>query len=163
MLYLASIIISIVIFATYLQEDNSYNDYPYTPKKLRNKGLQGMISLITSIGDRIMTRVYNHAESMKPRKQFRGRDTYCNLKLRTRKFTILAASFSAIAMQSQASHWELQSKFDVDFFEIGIDNRCSAYIFHDINNFQGPLIKTNKAIKGFGGTRTINVQQGMII
>ena len=65
---------------------------------------------------------------------------------------------SAIAMQARASNWELKSKFDLDSYEIGIDNRCSAYISCDIKDFQGPLIKTNQTIKGFGGTRITNVQ-----
>ena len=46
--------------------------------------------------------------------------------------------------------------------EIGIDNRCSACISCDINGFIGPLVKTNRIIKGFGGTRTTNIQVGTI-
>ena len=50
--------------------------------------------------------------------------------------------------------------FDMDAAQVGIDNRCSACISHDIDYFEGILQPVNRAIKGFGGTRTWNVQQG---
>ena len=65
-------------------------------------------------------------------------------------------------MQGQSTHWEQRTKFDVDSFQIGIDNRCSACTSHEPSDFEGGLIDTNRTIKGFGGTRTTNVQRGTL-
>ena len=54
--------------------------------------------------------------------------------------------------------------FDIDSQDIGIDNRCSACISHDKNDFlQETIKKTNKQIVGFGGMRHGNISQGTII
>ena len=54
-------------------------------------------------------------------------------------------------------------KFDTDSAKIGIDNRASACISHRKEDFVGPLKKVNRAIKGFGGERVMNVWQGTIV
>jgi hypothetical protein len=51
--------------------------------------------------------------------------------------------------------------WDVDSKVLGIDNRASAFISGDIDNFVGPHQDTNRVIKTFGGGRTTNVQVGM--
>ena len=56
-----------------------------------------------------------------------------------------------------------EAHLDTDSAKIGVDNRCSACISHDINEFQGPVQKVTRSINGFGGERTINVYQGEII
>ena len=53
--------------------------------------------------------------------------------------------------------------FNTDSARIGIDNRCSACISHDINDFDGPVTKVNRSIKGFGGERVMNVYRGTIV
>ena len=53
--------------------------------------------------------------------------------------------------------------FDSDAKQIGIDNRCSACISHDINDFVGPVVKSNKVIKSFGGQKHMNVYNGTIV
>ena len=52
--------------------------------------------------------------------------------------------------------------FDSDAKQIGIDNRCSACISHDINDFVGPVTKTKKIIRSFGGNNQMKVYQGTI-
>ena len=42
------------------------------------------------------------------------------------------------------------TRFDTDSGRVGIDNRASACISHDISDFVGSLKKVNRAIKGFG-------------
>jgi hypothetical protein len=73
----------------------------------------------------------------------------------------------AVAMESTNSEGEPMrenvSMFDTDAAKIGIDNRCSACISYDINDFDGPVRKVNRAIRGFGGERTFNVYQGTIV
>ena len=74
---------------------------------------------------------------------------------------------SVIAMHSTNANGEPihenMIKFDTDSTKIGIDNRCSGCISHDINDFDGPVHKVNRAIKGFGGERTMNIYQGTIV
>ena len=53
-------------------------------------------------------------------------------------------------------------KFDTDSASIGIDNRCSGCISHRVEDFEGPLIDTNKSIRGFGGVRTYDVKMGTV-
>ena len=55
---------------------------------------------------------------------------------------------------------EHEVQFDTDSKPIGIDNRASAFISGDTNDFEGELVKTNRFIKGFGGTKTGNVMRG---
>jgi len=47
--------------------------------------------------------------------------------------------------------------FDSDTKAIGIDNRCSACILHDINDFVGPVHKSDKVISAFGGRQQMKV------
>ena len=51
-------------------------------------------------------------------------------------------------------------KFDSDSKLIGIDNRCSACISPDIDDFIGKVTKTDKTIRGFGGQKVCNVYTG---
>ena len=53
-------------------------------------------------------------------------------------------------------------KFDCDSKLIGIDNRCSACISPDIDDFIGKVTKTDKTIRGFGGQKVCNVYTGTI-
>jgi len=53
--------------------------------------------------------------------------------------------------------------FDIDSKTIGIDNRCSACISHDKEDFiQESIKEKNKQIIGFGGKKHGNINQGTI-
>ena len=54
-------------------------------------------------------------------------------------------------------------RFDTDSGRVGIDNRASACISHDISDFVGPLKKVHRAIKGFGGEKTWDIYTGTIV
>jgi hypothetical protein len=49
---------------------------------------------------------------------------------------------------------------DVDSRPLGIDNRASAFISTDIDDFDGPLTDTNQSIKAFGGNRSPKIKIG---
>ena len=58
---------------------------------------------------------------------------------------------------------QLHTCFDTDSEMVGIDNRCSACISHDIKDFIGPLKESKRTIKGFGGIKhTSNIMEGTI-
>jgi hypothetical protein len=56
----------------------------------------------------------------------------------------------------------LPDMFDTDATEVGIDNRATACMSDNIADFVGPLVATNRVVKGFAGHRTSNVQRGTI-
>lgn len=58
---------------------------------------------------------------------------------------------------------EHHAQFDTDSGQIGVDNRCSGCISHKIEDFTGPLMDTERYIRGFAGTKTTNVKVGTII
>ena len=53
--------------------------------------------------------------------------------------------------------------FDTDTKAIGIENRCSACISHDIDDFVGPVHKSDKVISAFGGRQQMRVYKGTIV
>ena len=55
-----------------------------------------------------------------------------------------------------------QAFFDTDSAPVGVDNRFSGCISHQIADFIGYLVDCNRIIKGFGGTRTTNIKMGTI-
>ena len=80
----------------------------------------------------------------------------------TRKQQRGIVALAAIAMQAGSYANENQIQFDTDSEPIGIDNRCTGCISHKIEDFDGPLIESDRSIKGFGGSRTTNVKIGTI-
>jgi hypothetical protein len=75
------------------------------------------------------------------------------------KQTMLA--MSVLAMHAHA-HTERPTRFDTDSAIVGIDNRCSGCISHVREDFIGLLRPTTRVIKGFGGSRTMNVSIGTL-
>ena len=75
--------------------------------------------------------------------------------------TLLALSTIAMASQTGARQQHRVS-FDTDSKPIGVDNRCSACISHDINDFIDPPRESPRKIKGFGGTTHANIRVGTI-
>jgi hypothetical protein len=71
---------------------------------------------------------------------------------------------AAVAMQANGeSTHENRVTFDTDSGPIGVDNRCTGCILNNIDDFEGTLANSGRAIKGLGGTRTTNVKIGMIV
>ena len=62
----------------------------------------------------------------------------------------------------QGNSQQRSVRFDSDSKLVGIDNRCSACISPDINDFVGRIVKTDNTITGFGGTTITKVYRGAI-
>lgn len=75
--------------------------------------------------------------------------------------TILACG-TLIAAQASDAMEDIHFSYDTDAGLVGVDNRCSACISHDSDDFIGPLEDSNRVIKGYGGTRTTGVKTGTI-
>ena len=80
----------------------------------------------------------------------------------SRNRTFQCIAMTAMAMQARADRNDRVMTFDADSSPIGVDNRCSACISSNVNDFIGPLTETNRAIKGIGGFRVTPVLQGTI-
>jgi hypothetical protein len=63
------------------------------------------------------------------------------------------AMSSVVINTAIGAYSEREVTFDTDSHAIGIDNRCSACISPDPNDFIGKFQSTNRTITGFGGTR----------
>jgi hypothetical protein len=68
----------------------------------------------------------------------------------------------AVAMQANVKQSERITPFDTDTQWIGVDNRCSGCISHIKSDFVGRLNPTTRTIKGFAGSRTVNVPIGTL-
>ena len=83
----------------------------------------------------------------------------------------IAVALSTIAMPATAYteayaatllNQQHTARFDTDSAPIGVDNRCSGCISHEISDFLDDLRPSNRVIKGFGGARTVNVMTGTL-
>lgn len=72
--------------------------------------------------------------------------------------TIIAAT----AATTTLSNNERIVPFDSDSRLIGIDNRCTACISHDIRDFVGHVEDTNIKMRGYAGTRTKPLKRGTL-
>jgi len=74
-----------------------------------------------------------------------------------------ALAFVALAMQLKMAPSPCSGPFDMDSELMGIDNRCSACISHQIEDFIDVPQPTQCAITGFMGSKVPNFQQGTIL
>ena len=81
---------------------------------------------------------------------------------RSRMSTALWAMAVVASSTTELKAEEQMTQFDTDSELVGIDNWCTACISHNINDFVGPLHDCNRAINGFGGTKTTQVKMGTI-
>ena len=97
---------------------------------------------------------HNHQAFSHPRVRFRKHNYIFPLLCLT---SLVVSSTSAHPTHDGI---QLKAEFDTDSLDFGVDNRCSACISNVRDHFVGDIQKTNKVIKGYGGTRTHNVFQG---
>ena len=154
---------------------NDVNDPVYTPKSQRWRvvvwatnalryGSKGMAKAIDYVDANIILRSRHKlakaiAFTSKPRKRI-------NLV----QIAAVAAVFCYPAgtvdlKQNLLNRYSNIASFDTDSecSPIGVDNRCSACISDDRDDFEGPLMATKRVIKGFGGVTTKGVQTGTLL
>jgi hypothetical protein len=77
--------------------------------------------------------------------------------------TTRVLALSVLAMQANATiSTERETRFDTDSELVGINNRCSVCTSHEPSDFDGPLEKSNRVVKGFGGSHTTNINVGTL-
>jgi hypothetical protein len=74
-------------------------------------------------------------------------------------------AFVAVAMQvngMQSNCLETMVTFNADSVPVGVDNRCTGCVSNRIEDFEGPMVESNRATKGFGGSRTTGMMIGTL-
>jgi hypothetical protein len=74
-------------------------------------------------------------------------------------------AFTAVAMQAncvQSNYLETMVTFDANSVPVGVDNRCTGCTSNRIEDFEGPMVESNRATKGFGGSRTAGMMTGTL-
>jgi len=147
--------------------DNGNDSRKYVPAKQRATSRM-IASVVTTIAMKALTWVETKLAHSENARTYRRRITIAKginyhptpLKRRGNYLTKICA-LTAVSMQATRASERLV-QFDTDSAPIGVDNRCTACISHAIEDFEGPLAECNRAIKGFGGTRTEGVQIGTL-
>ena len=77
----------------------------------------------------------------------------------------LLLAFEAILAKQAATSRPDETDFvlDSDSRKLGIDNRATAFISGDINDFEGPLSESGKVVRGFGGQRVTGAMNGTAV
>jgi hypothetical protein len=162
----------LTIYAVFYYEEfrNQVNELKYVPKSQISYAKKWAITmntwfteLLTWTGDKIIK--YGECVEMRNRRKkvYRAYNTTKRREKGTQNKQMKMIVFAAIAMQAKGSFAQQErTHFDTDSEPIGIDNRCTGCISHKIEDFEGTLVDSTRAIKGFGGSRTSNVKIGTI-
>ena len=160
------------------QVDSNKNTKRYIPKYKRYRRLKRVLNYSTCLISKGFNAVERATE--KYLKTHSQRIKYKHMKNVARKVSttdsgknksvhtkygnrrcLLALSALAMSTQYGAARQNIVT-FDTDSRPIGVDNRCTACISHDINDFIDVPTETERKIKGFAGTTHSNVRVGTI-
>ncbi len=165
--YIMYTIMTIYQIFFYQEYETKVKDSEYIPKSKRNhlwKWINPMKTWLSEklkiIEEKVMASKMptRHKKLLKAYIQARGSN-----KRKHHKSSIAILVFAAVAMQASGTiSQQSKAHFDTDSEPIGIDNRCTGCISHRIEDFDGPLVDSNRSIKGFGGSKTSNVKIGTI-
>ena len=144
----------------------------YIPKKKRGIVHRTKQKLVSEIMPSIMNKIINWSERLNGNRILRLRrkvarnmhqNTLSRNKKRIGKYIVMSVLAMATGDRMTINQMgQRVSRFDTDSESIGIDNRCSACISHRIEDFIDNPQESNRAIKGFGGTRIENVMKGTL-
>ena len=87
----------------------------------------------------------------------KDQDTFARYKAISLLALPLVAHSSELGIKSQRNF-----QVDADSRHIGIENRCTACISHQVSDFLPDLERSHRMIKGFGGSRTTNFMVGTL-
>ena len=162
-LFMVCYIIKAATYITPIEEQTTENRRKaYVPKHKRWHRTALLISKVSNIFDAVITAITPSDTSPRINRQH-----FYYSQRRTRRrdgktITAMAAMLMIASTEASASIHQ-SAQFDTDSKPIGIDNRCSACISHEITDFIGPLKDSNRIIKGFGGIRhSSNIMMGTL-
>ena len=143
--------------------DMSQGKSSYVPKRLRWKKIDWIITQVLHLLQLSFDYLYDKTMTMKVDKKYRNSLRTQRSKGGQQRLVVNETRISRSGSSNAPRLSAYTTRFDVDANAIGIDNRCSACISHDINDFVGNVTKTNRRIKCFGGETMSNVYSGTIV
>ena len=154
-----------IFVALYLQFYYETGTYEYVPKRLRlGNRIKAYLTRLASRWRGLINKVQSqrHRWNLKRRTKSAGSNT--NRDNNNNNYIHRLYSMNAVLAQ-QATTRKLPSNFilDSDSKPLGIDNRATAFISGDINDFDGPLHDSDRVVRGFGGIRVKGVKKGTAI
>ena len=137
------------------------NTFKYTPKSKQWSILKGLkkwyLLKLTKI------EIYVNTNIKTRRHKCRNKSTHSTQQNKLHGTTHKHLAMSLIAIQANVGNTSAHTiTFDTDAQPIGVDNRCTACISHQITDFIGTMRDTDRRIKGFGGTHTHPLKQGTL-
>ena len=141
-----------LVFIFFYHAAYAETEQPRSPKSRMWKGFALLWSTLNSIGTNALDAIelYLGRDHSGPRKRLRK----ATQSARVRRRRLFAMSVLAMNMQATIAT-ERYTAFETDTAFVGVDNR-------ELSGFVGPLKPSGKVIKGFGGSRTTNVQVGTL-
>ena len=85
-----------------------------------------------------------------------------NSQLEDNILTQTEVSMQAKIKDSKVNYYSNSITMDSDSGEIGIDNRCAAWILHTTEDVSGELVDPTRRIKGFAGNRPPFIKKGTL-
>ena len=164
-------IMGVIAILIPIHSTTQLNDSTYVPKSKRWTYCRKMINGIAAISSRISSAINNRIQTMDThracKKIMRDRRQIAERMSNNRNYVqrhsaraFLAYTAFCFATQAKAGKHDNAVRFDTDSASVGIDNCCSACISHVLDDFEGPMIDTDRVIKGYGGTKTYNLKNG---
>ena len=138
---------------------------PYNDGRRLSK--MGWLMILKSWIKREFDRLCDAINSLKttPRANLRRSTGMDRRMINPRSRMMIAAlamtAVTAMPVKLKEKH-NLTTTFDTDSKVVGIDNRCTACISSDANDFIGDIRPSGRVIKGFGGTKTTGIMTGTI-
>ena len=153
---------------------NDANTSEYVPKNKRNDKTKVITSRLTKWANKIIDNIMGRLESTYAKRKISKRrliarrfsNQYHNTTGIKAKIRVIAFPIMALMANQKSTYTIAQqrnAKFDTDSKSIGVDNRCSACISNDIDDFIGNVTDSKRTIKGFGGTNINNIMTGTIL
>lgn len=184
---LSPIVLWVAVFVIVTTMTESEGDIPYIPKRNRSRmkpKICKIAKVLTCTTACLTRRIWDNGVTT-PARQYAMRIVRIMIPIegvtaedrkRYRKMyhtatqyrtrSVARTSLRALAvmvMSAKNGAYANTVQFDTDSSPVGIDSRCSGCISHQSSDFIGELRPCNRAIKGFGGTRTTNIMTGTLV
>jgi Reverse transcriptase (RNA-dependent DNA polymerase) len=151
-----------IFVVLYLQFYYETGSYVYVPKRLR---LRNRIKAhLTRLASRWRGLINKVQWNINRRTRLRSDGSNTNRDYNNNYYTHRLYAMNAVLAQ-QATARKLPPSFilDSDSKPLGIDNRATAFISGDINDFDGPLHDSDRVVRGFAGIRVKGVKKGTAV
>ena len=176
----------VVVMTLLVYAFDSHRPSTYVPKSQRNSVYKALTrwgskaqQACATLKEAIWTELSRQFEGSKAKSKHRrisrllhnigtrgtGTNKWRHRRLTPPNYRTPLIGYQAVAMSASSGDQDgphRKNMFDTDSDYIGIDNRASACMSDDVTDFVGILRPTKRVVKGFAGSRTANLQVGII-